>query len=198
MAASAALNFGAPLLAYTLLRPHVASVVEALAIAAAIPVAVTLAKLAWRRRLDPVGVFSAISFALGVLVAWLSGGSPLAIELHEPVATGIIGLACLASVAVRRPLHLVVLRYLARTNPQAARIASDPESRRTGGVATVIIGATFLAHAAAITALALTEPAGTFLALQHPVGLPVFAVGLAALLWYRRRAPARIEPEPEP
>jgi hypothetical protein len=114
------------------------------------------------------------------------------------VVTGIIGVACLVSVAVRRPLHLVVLRYLGRRNPRFARIAADPGIRRTSLIATAIIGMTFLLHAAAITALALTVPTGTFLALSHPVGLSAFGVGILTLLVYQRWRQARPDRDQEP
>ena len=138
-------------------------------------------------RLDPIGLISAAGFAVAVLVSVLAGGSTVALELREPAVTGIIGLACAVSVAVRRPLHLVVLRSMGRRNPQAAQIASDPASLRKSAVITVLAGAICLAHAAVVTALALTLPVGTFLAVSHPVGLSIFGAGLATLLWYRRK-----------
>ncbi len=63
---------------------------------------------------------------------------------------------------------------------------ADPATPRTSMVATAIIGAIFLVHAITITILALTLPTGTFLAVSRPVGLPILAVGLTILIWYRR------------
>ena len=56
---------------------------------------------------------------------------------------------------------------------------------------TLIIGLAFTGHAIAITILALTEPASRFVALQNPVGLPFFGVGIAVLFFYRSRLQAR-------
>ena len=42
-----------------------------------------------------------------------------------------------------------------------------------------------------ITVLALTQPAGTFVALQQPVGLPILGLGFASLFSYRHRLEAR-------
>ena len=48
----------APALAYTWVRPHVASSAAALLAAMAIPAGWTLAMFAWRRRADPLGLLS--------------------------------------------------------------------------------------------------------------------------------------------
>jgi hypothetical protein len=187
---SLVLNFIVPLVAYRVFRPHVASSAEALALGAAIPVAFTLGTLAWRRRLDPLGLISVASFAISIGVSWLSGGSSLALELQDPVVTGILGLGCLISVAVHRPLHLVVVGYLGRTSPRFARIAADPAAQRNSRIATAAIGAILLAYATVITIMALTLPTGTFLALSRPVGLAVLGTGLLGLFWYRRKRQA--------
>jgi hypothetical protein len=39
--------------------------------------------------------------------------------------------------------------------------------------------------------LALAQPASTFIALQHVIGLPIFGLGMAAVLFYRGRLRAR-------
>ena len=95
----------------------------ALALAGAIPVAYTLAILAVRRRLSTLGVVSVASFGIAVLVSWASGGNTLALELQDPALTGLIGIACLASVAVGQPLHPVILRRWAAATPGTPDIA---------------------------------------------------------------------------
>jgi hypothetical protein len=188
--ASLVINFVAPVAAYYLIHAHVRSSALALALAGAIPVAYTLVTLAVRRRLDPVGVVSVAGFGLGVLVSWASGGNALALELQDPALTGLIGLACLVSVALGRPLHPLLLRLLGRRNTRYADLATRAQ-RKTSMVSTAIIGLAFTAHAAALAALALTQNTSTFVAFQHPVGLPPFALGIAALLFYRNRLQAR-------
>jgi hypothetical protein len=187
---SLAVNFAAPLLAYYLIHPHVASSALAFALAGAIPVGYTLIMLSVRRRLDPVGVVSVAGFGLSVLVSWASGGSVLALELQDPALTGLIGIACLGSVAIGKPLHPVILRLLGRGNARYADIATRAR-RSTSMITTAIIGVAFTVHAAALTVLALTEPTSTFVALQHPVGLPPIGLGIAALFFYRSRLQAR-------
>ena len=105
---------------------------------------------------------------------------------HIPLLTESIQ----GSVAVRRPLHLVIVRLLGRGDARYAEIASRAQAR-TSMVITAIIGLAFVAHAAAIATLALTQPASTFDALQHVFGLPIYGLGLAAVLFYRSRLQAR-------
>jgi hypothetical protein len=188
--ASLVINFVLPLLAYELLRPHVASSALALALAGAIPVAYTMIMLAATRRLDPVGVVGVVSFGVGVLISWASGGNTLAIELQDPALTGLLGIACLVSVAIGRPLHPVLLRLLGRGNSRYTDIANRAQ-RRTSMVTTTVIGLTLLGHAVAVAVLALTQSTSTFVALQHPVGLPIFAVGVGGLYLYHHRHGAR-------
>jgi hypothetical protein len=191
---SLVVNFVVPLLAYYVIHPHVRSSAMALAIAGAIPVIWTLGTLATRRKLDPIGVVSVVSFAIGVLISWASGGNPLALELQDPELTGPIGLAFLGSVVIGRPLHPVILRWLGRSNPHYTEIA-DRAQRKTSIVTTTILGLTLLGHAIAVAVLALTQTTSTFVALQHPVGLPIVVIGIGSLYLYHHRLQAR-QPQP--
>lgn len=184
------ISFIVPLLSYDLIRPRIGSSAMALALAGAIPVAYTLGILVVRRRLSPVGVVGAVSFGIGVLISWASGGNTLALELQDPALLGAIGIAFLVSVAIGQPLHPVVLRLLGRSDPRYTDIASRAQ-HRTSMVTTAILGVTLLAHAVAVAVLALTQPVSTFVALQHPVGLPVFGLGIAGLFLYHNRLQAR-------
>lgn len=188
--ASLLINFVAPLAVFYLIHRRVASSALALALAGAIPVAYTLAILAVRRKLSGLGVVSVVSFGIGVLVSWASGGSALALELQDPELTGLIGIACLVSVAIGHPLHPIILRMLGRGNARYGEIASRVQ-RKTSMVITAILGLTLTAHAAAVTVLALTQTTSTFVALQHVVGLPPVAVGLASAYLYGSRQQAR-------
>jgi hypothetical protein len=177
----------APALAYTLIRPHVASSATALLAAVAIPAGWTLATVAWRRRASRLGLVSVAVSVIALAVSYLMAGSALALELQDPAETGALGLACLVSVIARRPLWLMALRLAARRNAQAARMLAGPAIGRRAMAETTIIGALLLIHAIAITVLALTLPTGTFLAVSRQVGLPIIAAGLAVLIGYRRR-----------
>ena len=179
---SIVLNAALPFVAYSLLRNQISDF-AALAVACAVPVVGTAVAFIVRRRLDPIGVVAAIGFLIALVVVVLSGGNEIVLKLQEAVVTGPLGLICLASVAVGRPLHAVALRLAARRNP---RLALN-HRHRTSMIVTAVVGATLVVHALALLVLALTEPTGTYLALARPVGLPIMAVGLGWIVWYRHR-----------
>jgi drug/metabolite transporter (DMT)-like permease len=181
-------NLAAPVLTYVLIRPHVHSDLIALVIGAAIPVAYTAGVLLWRRRLDPVGVIAIVCFVLGLLLVIATGGNELVFKIREDIWTGPIGLVCLISVAVHRPLFLVVLRLAARRSPQVAERISKPGIHRISTVTTAAIGVILLVHAVVLILLALTTSTTTFLAISRPIGLAILGVGLGALvLWIKHQ-----------
>jgi hypothetical protein len=130
-----------------------------------------------------------------------TGGNVLVFKIREDLWTGPLGLACLISVAARRPLLLVILQRAARRNAEIAERLGAPQARRIPTVATGLI---LLVHAVVVVALALTTSTTTFLALKQPVSLPIVGGGLAALVWWIRRQyqSRRIQPAhhqaPEP
>jgi hypothetical protein len=92
---------------------------------------------------------------------------PLAIKLRRGAITGTIGIAGLASVALGRPVLLLVAENVAKLNPgrpeMAARLA-QPDQRRVVTILTAIIAATFAIDGATQIALALTLPNASFVA----------------------------------
>ena len=179
------INLAAPVLTYVVLRPHVHSDIIALVAGAAIPIVYTALILLWRRHLDAMGVIAIVCFVFGLL-ALVTGGNELAFKLREDIWTGPVGLACLISVAVRRPLFSVVLRLAARRNPDLAGRIDDPQARRIMTVTTAAIGVILLVHALVMVALALTTSTTTFLAVSRPLSLAIVGGGLAVLVWWIR------------
>jgi hypothetical protein len=186
-APSIVVNAVLPLIVYITVRPYVAGDVTALLVAAVVPAAFTFGKLALRRRLDPFGLVGLLGLAIAVLVLVASGGSPLVLKLQDAVVTGPLGLVCLASVAVGRPLHQVAFRLLAKRKPALRPVVDAPGSRRSSIVITTVLGSTMVLHALVLLALALWLPTATFVAVSRPAGLAVVGAGIAALLWYRSR-----------
>ena len=184
---SVLVNGVVPLVAYALLRPWVGTDAVALAIGTAVPVVTTILLFAVRRRLDPIGVLAVLAYGIALLVLLLSGGNALVLKLQEAVVTGPLGLACLASVAVGRPLHEVVLRVLARRNDRWREALRAPGFRRTSSALTLLVGALMTVHAAALLILALTLPTSAYLAVSRPIGWAIIAIGVAGLLFYRNR-----------
>jgi hypothetical protein len=177
----------APIVVYALVRSSVDSDVTAFAVGAAVPVAWTLGRFAVLRKVDPFGVFGVVAFGLALVVTWLTGGSPLALEMRDSVPTGLLGLAFLVSVLVGRPLNLVLLRLFGRWQPKLAQRARTTPAG-SANVLSTLIGALLLVHAAVLIGLALSVSTATYLGISQPVSLTILGIGAAVVLWYRRAA----------
>jgi hypothetical protein len=161
--------------------------VTALALAMAVPVGVTVAVFVARRRVDPIGAVAVVAFGIALLVLALSGGNDLVLKLQEAVITGPVGVACLVSVAIGKPLHLLLFKMLDRRRPGRAVPVPASERRRVANVVTSLLGTTLVVHALVLLVLALSLPTGTYLAIARPLGLAIVAAGAAVVMWYRRR-----------
>jgi hypothetical protein len=183
------INAVAPLLVYLLLRPHLHSDLTALIIGAAIPIVYTGAVFLWRRRIDPIGAIAIVCFGIGLLLVIATGGNELVFKLREDIWTGPLGLACLISVVVGRPLFMEALRLAARRNPQIAERIARPEARHITTVVTCVIGVILLVHALVMVVLAETTSTATFLAVSKPITWGLVGGGLALLVWWIRSRP---------
>lgn len=172
----------APLLCYSQLRHLAGGQVSALMIASLIPVTWTLAKLAVRRRLDPVGVVSVAGFGVGIVLLVLTGGSAFAFKIHGPVLTGALGFACLGSMLIRRPLGLLL--------PGSQPWIPGMTRRTAAHWITGIWGVILVTEAAVVIILAAVLPTPTFLTTQQPVGLSFLALVIGCLIWRKRHGPA--------
>jgi hypothetical protein len=173
-----------PIGAYELISPQVNNDLLALSISAAIPALITLGTFVFRRKVNVIGLIAVAGFAIGLAVSVFTGGNELAIKLHEPVLTGVIGLVFLLSVAFGRPLFLLIMRLRSRNQP----VAPTPTTKRRANVLSALIGATLLVHAIVVTILAVTLSTGTFLAVYRPIGLPILAIGIGIMYLYGRRS----------
>jgi hypothetical protein len=197
-----------PLGAYLLIRAVIGSATGALAITEAVAATWLLVVGIARRRLDPVAVVSTVTVALALAAYALTGGDPLALKLRRGAVTGTLGIAALASIALGRPLLIMLAERIARLNPERrpeiqARLA-DPDRRRALMILTAIIGLTFTIDGASQTALALTVATRTFVADSTAARIVVLGTGLLVTTWYLRhqkqhrdkgpRSPASFEP----
>ena len=125
-----------PLAGYLVIRAAIGSATGALAITEAIPATWLLVAGIARRRLDPVAVMSTVTVAIALAAYALTGGDPLALKLRRGAVTGTLGIAALASVALGRPLLLMLAEHIAKLNPERqpeieARLA-DPDTASSG------------------------------------------------------------------
>ncbi len=182
-----------PVATYVILSHVLHSDLVALAITEAIPIAWVLVIGLRKRRVEPIALAAAIVLAAAVLVSIASGGSVLPLKLRRAMITGPLGLACLGSVLVRRPLLPAVMDRLVGAWPQAARVtrilgASAPG--RQALVLTAIVGVTLLADATAQVTLALSVSTAAFLGASRLARTAVFALGLGVCGLYLRSVPA--------
>jgi hypothetical protein len=181
-----------PLAAYLVIRAVIGSATGALAITEAGPAAWLAFVAITRRRVDPIAVLSTVTVAIALAAYALSGGDPLALKLRRGVVTGTFGVAFLASVALRRPLLLVLAEHAAKVNPEAAARLADPARRRAVTILTAVIGLTFALDGATQIALALTVPTGSFVADSTAVRIVVIGTGAIVALRYVRRLKRRV------
>jgi MFS family permease len=191
----------APWLVYVLVRPHVGSATEALAIGGAIPAAWALLRLAFTRKVEWLAVISAAVFAVTLVVSLLSGGSALPLKLRYTVTTGAMGLACVISIMIRRPLPLALARLPGLHDPDRAALIEQrfraPRRRRRLTVVTGLFGVTLLIDAAVRAILAFTLPTTTFLAASPVASWVIVGAGVALLVLYLRHTRIRGQADPD-
>jgi hypothetical protein len=191
---SVILNLIAPVVVYLLIRPHVPNDTVALALVGAIPVVVTAVVFLRRRRIEPIAMLATIGFVIAVGISLLWGGGSLPLKLHEAVITGACGLACLVSVLIGKPLHLMLV---GRLLGQAGAPPDDQVQRRSS-VMTLIFGCTLVLHTAVHTAVALTLSTSAFLVVSRISTVVIYGLGAVTLLLYIRstRTPAKTDQAP--
>jgi len=184
-----AVGVGIPVATYVVLSDTLHNALAALAITEAIPVAWVLAIGLRKRRLDPIALIAAIVLLVAVLVSVAVGGSVLPLKLRRAVVTGSLGIACLGSLLVGRPLLPAAMDWLARVWPRTerlTRVLGGRASRRQTIVLTAIIGVTLLADATAQVTLALSVSTAAFLGASRLARMAIFTVGLGACALYLR------------
>ena len=190
-----------PLVAYLIIRALTGSSTGALAITDAVPSTWLIVVGITRRRIDPIAVLSATTVMLALAAYAITGGDPLAIKLRRGAVTGTIGIAALASVALGRPLLLLVAENVAKLNsdrPETAARLADPGQRRVVTILTAIIGVTFAIDGASQIALALTVPTTSFVADSTGARIAVLGTGAVVTIRYLRLQKKRLDRRPRP
>lgn len=189
-----------PVVAFLVFLRTLGNATEALAVAEAIPVLWVLVYAVWRRRLEPVGAAAVAGVAIALLLTLVLGGSPRPLELHRALFPGAVGLACLISLAVGRPLLSIAAVKRRDARPDAAtRLSRDtPGARRALRVMTAIIGVTLTTDAAAQVALAFTVSTSTFGVVAHIASWAIIGTGVAVGVLYVRGIRARLRETPTP
>lgn len=190
-------GIGLSVAGYLLARRWLGSDLAALAVAQGIPIAWMLVTGLRRGRVDPIAATAAIVLAAALAVAVLSGSGVAALKLRRAVVSGLVGIACLSSVAVGRPLFPEVIALLGRSFPRVHRLRSGlprATSHRNATAITAVFGVTALCDAAAQATLSFTVSTTTFVAVAGLTRLAVVATGLAVCgIYLRVGARRRVE-----
>jgi len=188
---SVVVNLVLPTLAFVTLPPYVGGYTIALVIGAAIPAVFTLVERFRTRRLDPIGLIAVISFVVELIVFALTGENQFVLKLQEALLTGPAGLVLLSSVAIGKPVIPLILQFASSTSPsEATDKESAPPAAPAGPVmlarslrlVTLLAGVVLVAHATAITLMALYLPTSSFAQVSRPVGLFIIAGGAVGIV----------------
>jgi len=182
-----------PLAVYFLVRPHVRSDATALIIAGIFPAVWVVIQWLRERRIDPIGMITLFGFLAGVGASELLGGNALVLKVRDSAFTALFGIACLISLASRRPMMFHIGKALSAGTDPRRQAAYDElwELPPAPGVfrrITVMWAVGLMAEAAARVLLALALPTGVFLAVSPAVFGVTFAVLFGVTVVYSRRA----------
>ena len=188
---SLALSGLAPLIMYFALRSHVASDTEALALAWFIPVIWTLGSSLWQRRLDVFGLLGVVAYGITLTVSIVFGAGALPLKLHHALVGGAVGLVCLVSLAMGKPIFVLFARRSAKKTAHATQIEAalaDPLVVKRMSNLTLVIGIASLTDAVLQTALALALSTSAFLVATTAIHIAVVAgivLGVLVLFWVK-------------
>jgi intracellular septation protein A len=175
-----------PLAGYLVIRALVGSSTTALLVITAIPAIWLLGVWVARRRLDPIGVLTLVTTVIALAAFALTHGDPLALKLRRGVVTGPIGIAALLSVALRRPLLLMLAEQTAKANPDLEARLANPARRRFLTMLTAIVGLFLTTDGLSQIVLALTVPTGSFVPDSTAARIAVIGTGVIVTAWYIR------------
>jgi len=188
------INGLAPYLIFIALKGQLSDFM-ALILSALPPLLESLWTLGRRRRLDVMATLVLGGIALG-LILMLVGGNARLLLVRESLVTGVIGLAFLGTLLLRRPLVFYLAREMA--------VGSDPDGialweshwqrrgfRKGMQVMTLAWGAGLALEAALRVDMAETLSTETFLAASPFVQYGITGGLIAWNVWYVRRMKAR-------
>jgi glycerol uptake facilitator-like aquaporin len=157
LAPIAIFDIAGPIIVQSVARNQGASLTVALAVSGAPPAGWIIIDMAWRARVDAVGVFVLSSISLATLIGLATGSGRLYL-LDGAILTGVFGLVCLASLATPRPLmfHFALASNGGPESPRGREFAYRwryAAFRRVFVVMTVVWGAGFVVQAAVNAAI---------------------------------------------
>lgn len=182
-----------PLAVYYIVRAQVSSDAVALIIAGIFPAAWVGVQWARTRHIDPIGAITLFGFVAGVLASVLLGGDALVLKIRDSAFTALFGVACLGSLATRRPMMFYIGRALSAGNDEQRLAAYDElwelqPAQRVFAIITVCWGIGMIVEAGLRVVLALALPTGPFLAASPVLAAVVFGGLFVFTIRYSARA----------
>jgi len=183
-----------PYLVYVLLRPHTTELL-ALSASALPPLISNLISLARTRKLDAFGTLIILGIVVSVAAIFL-GGDPKILLIRESIFTAALGIGCLISLLLPRPLMFYIGRHFA-TDGSPEKLAwfdglwQHKSFRRIMFNITIVWGIALLGEFALRVLLVYTLTIPQFLAIS-PIIFNLITVGLS--IWtvvYSTRAGRR-------
>jgi len=190
-----------PLIAFVVLERVLGNATGALAVTDGIPLLWVLAYGLWKHKVEPIGLIAVVVFAVALVLTIAFGGSSLPLELRRSVFPGAVGLACLVSIAMGRPLLVIIASRAASAHSPSAHSPSartaranpdSPDGRRSLTTLTAIIGVAGVADAAAQIALALTLTTSQFGVYARVASYVIIGSGVAVGAVYVRHVRTRL------
>jgi hypothetical protein len=191
LAMIAVFDIAGPLVSYSLLRSAGQSPVTALVLSGVFPAFGVALGIVRDRRLDALGILVLSGIAVGTVLGLVTGDVRLVL-IEGLVPTAMFGLACLGSLATRRPLIFrLVLEVIGADTPKGRDFDArwrDPRFRHPFRLFTAVWGTAYLAEAAARVIIIETTTTATALTISKVMP---YAVATALIAWmnaYGRRA----------
>jgi hypothetical protein len=181
-----------PFLAVVVLQRNGVAPLAAYAAASAFPASSIVVSWLERRRFDVIGIGVVVGLAGALLIAALTGDPRFGLMRAAP-SFALFGLACLVSLATKRPLMFFVARAFA-TGGDTERIAdwnarlALPGFRRNMRRLTAVWGAGTLAQAVIAVAAAFLLPANVALIVEPMAAVTILAALFAWTRALQRRA----------
>jgi len=190
------LDIVGPLVTFQLLRAFGVSEVWSLVLSGTLPaIGVAFDWIRWRT-LEVVGVIVLSGITLSVVLALVSN-DPKVVLLEGALITGAFGIACLASLAWRRPIIFFFAQAFngGRHSVEGAEMDADfdrySEARAFWRTVTIVWGAVNIAEALARVVVVEQVSTGTALTINRTVPWLIFSGLFAWTYWWGMRMRAR-------
>jgi hypothetical protein len=179
------LNATIPLLLYKVSKRYIShSELLALLIATTFPLVKNVVGFIRHRQLDPVSILVLLGIVTSC-IALLLGGDPRILLVRESLFTGVLGVACIVSLLLRRPMMFYFGRYFMAGNDPGKREKFDaswqwPEARFAHRLITTVWGIVYAGEFAVRVLLIYTLPVTYVLAIS-PILMGTLTI--CTLLW---------------